>query len=145
MSETPYNTEYTRTIDKSIKHTKSAIVTNVSNAHFHSQRAVRRFPLAPEPVDQLQGVLTRRKKDLHGDHAEKYYPTREDVNRVLYFHNASTDVYDGVERRDSTWIAHHEFWLKQFRSTAHEHGTEIAENILDALGGRPKFMLEVPA
>jgi hypothetical protein len=61
----------------------------------------------------------------------------------LYFHNASTDVYDGVERRDSTWIAHHEFWLKQFRSTAHEHGTEIAENILDALGGRPKFMLEV--
>ena len=40
-------------------------------------------------MDQLQGVLTKRKKDLHGDHAEKYYPTREDVNRVLYFHNAN--------------------------------------------------------
>ena len=58
------------------------------------------FPLAPLGDGQLKGILKKRGIAVE---AAAHYPTREELQQILYF-NVSSDVYDGVEERDAMWL-----------------------------------------
>lgn len=92
------------------------------------------FPSRPTGESQLSDILKDLKNSYPDLMTKPYYPTWQDITKLLYF---GKSVYDGLPEEDMTWAR------SAYGSTAARQSSKIATAVVAALGSQPRFMLEV--